>query len=125
MTRHIRTVMKHEGYDMHRKDRAKGGGGVIAYISTNLPSKKLKLPKNFSTIEALAIQSKLGRHNALLLGLYRSPKATGKDYYLRLENEFHDLISWASLQRELLIVTGDLNLNKLKGLGHAIFGSFV
>ena len=71
---------------MHRKDRAKGEGGVIAYISSNLPSKKLKLPENFSAIEALAIQSKLGRHNALLLGLYRSPKATGKDYYLRLEN---------------------------------------
>ena len=59
-----------------------------------------KLPKYFSTIEALAIQSKLGRHNALLLGLYRLPKATGKDYYLRLENELHDLISWASMQRE-------------------------
>ena len=99
---------------MHRKDRAKGGGGVMAYISSNLPLKKLKLPKNFSTIEALAIQSKLGRHNALLLGLYRSPKATGKDYYLRFENELHNLISWASMQRELLIVTGHLNLNKLK-----------
>jgi len=105
---------KQDGYNMYRKDRAKGGGGVMAYISSNLPSKKLKLPKNFNTVEALAIQSKLGRHNALLLGLYRSQKATGRDYYLRLENELHDVISWASIQSELLIVTGDLNLNKLR-----------
>ncbi|PFX15853.1 hypothetical protein AWC38_SpisGene19906 [Stylophora pistillata] len=72
------------------------------------------MPKNFSTLEALAIQSKLGRHNAILLGLYLSLKANGKDYYLRLENELHDLISWASLQRELLIVTAHLNLDKFK-----------
>ena len=76
--------------------------------------KNSKLPKNVSTIEERAIQSKLGRHDALLLGLYRKAKITGKGYYLRLENKLHDLISYAYWQKELLIVTGDLNLNKLR-----------
>lgn len=31
-----------------------------------------------------------------------------------MENELHDTITLPTLQKELLIVTGDLNLNKLK-----------
>jgi len=30
---------KLEGYNMYRNDRAKGGGGVMAYFSSKLPSK--------------------------------------------------------------------------------------
>ena len=31
---------KHEGYDMHQKDRAKGGGGVMAYIYPRICHRK-------------------------------------------------------------------------------------
>lgn len=40
----------------YRKDRVKGGGGLIAYFSTNIPSKKLKLPKAYKTLEAIAVE---------------------------------------------------------------------
>ena len=58
----------------------KGGGGVMAYVSSSLSSKKLKLPRNFTGI-------KFGRHDAIVLGIYRPPKAVGKDYYL--ESDLH------------------------------------
>ncbi|CAB4039115.1 RNA-directed DNA polymerase from transposon X-element [Paramuricea clavata] len=102
------------GYTIYRKDRVKGGGGLMAYFSSNIPSKKLKLPRKFSTFEALAVQSKFGRHEVIVLGLYRPPKASGNNYYLRLENDLNDIITWASLQKQFLVITGDLNMDKLK-----------
>lgn len=101
------------GYSIYRNDRKKGGGGVMAYISDKLPSKRLGLPRKFTTIEPLAIQSKLGRHDALIVGIYRPPKPIGNNYHVTLENDLHDLTSWASVQKTLLVITGDLNLDRL------------
>ena len=39
-------------------DRVKSGGGLMAYFSSVLPSKRLKQPKVFKPIEVLPIQSK-------------------------------------------------------------------
>ena len=33
---------------------------------------------------------------------------------MRVEKDLHDLISWASLQKQFIIITGDLNLDRLK-----------
>ena len=74
------------------------------------------MPRKFTTIEPLAIQSKLGRHDALIVGIYRPPKPVGNNYHVTLENDLHDLTSWASVQRTLLVITGDLNLDRLQPL---------
>ena len=88
-----------EGYSMYWKDRKKGGGGIRAYITSSLPSKQLKLPKSYSAIEALAIESTFGKHKIAVLGLYRSPKASGTNYHTKLEDELHEVVSWLSLQK--------------------------
>lgn len=103
-----------EGYKMYRIDRKKGGGGVMAYVASKLRSKKLKLPRSFSTIEVLAIEATLGRQKAIMFGVHRPPKASGPDYYIRLEDELNELCTWASLQKQFVIITGDLNLNRLR-----------
>ena len=36
---------KMEGYKMFREDRKKGGGGIMAYVTDQVTSKKLKTPK--------------------------------------------------------------------------------
>ena len=36
------------------------------------------------------------------------------DYYLRLENDLNDIVTWATSQKQFVIITGDLNLNRLK-----------
>ena len=65
---------------MITNDRTKLGGGVLAHLSSRLPSKKLKLPRTFTTLEALVIESKFGKHDVVIMGLYRPPKAAGMDY---------------------------------------------
>ncbi|KAK3744231.1 hypothetical protein QZH41_004610 [Actinostola sp. cb2023] len=105
---------KIEGYNMYRNDRTKGGGGVLAYFSSRLPSKKLKLPRKFTTIEPLVIESKFGSHDVVVLLIYRPPKASGQDYYLRLEKDLYDIATWASLQKQFLVIAGDLNMDRLR-----------
>ena len=69
-----------KNYYLYRNDRVKGGGGLMAYFSSVLPSKRLKQPKVFETIEVLPIQSKFGGKDVIVMGIYRSPKANGKNY---------------------------------------------
>ena len=46
----------------------------MAYLSSRLPSKKLKLPRTFTTLEALVIESKFGKHDVVIMGLYKPPE---------------------------------------------------
>lgn len=50
-----------QGYNMYIRDRCKGGGGPIAYFSTFIPSKRMKLPKTYKTQEAIAVECTIGR----------------------------------------------------------------
>ena len=54
-----------ERYKIYRFDRKKGAGRGLAYVSSTLASKRLSLPWSFSTIEVLAIEITLGRHEAM------------------------------------------------------------
>ena len=89
------------GYHLYRRDWAKGGGGLIAYFSSKLPSKQLKLPKTYKRFEVLAIDTKVGNINMLFVGIYRLPRQrTGSSYKKYMENvdvELHDICMWASL----------------------------
>ena len=45
---------------IQRNDHVKGGGGVMAYFFAALPSKNVKLPRSYKTIEPLAVESSFG-----------------------------------------------------------------
>ena len=62
------------GYHMYRKDRKKGGGGLLIYFSSTLPSKKKGPAKDLQTLEAIAVEAKIGKNDILFLSIYRPPK---------------------------------------------------
>ena len=101
-----------QGYNMYRRDRKKGGGGLMAFISHNIISTKLISPI-LKLIEVLALEIKVNNKTFLLIAAYRPPKVIGNDYYLKLENELSSLFMWAEQQRKSVILMGDLNLNRL------------
>lgn len=68
-------------YHLYRNDRVRGGGGLMAYFSSVLPSKRLKQPNMFKSIEVLLVQSKFGGKNVTVMRIYRSPEVTGENYY--------------------------------------------
>ena len=100
---------------MYRKDRKKGGGGIVVYFASLLPSKQLRLPRSYSAIkiEAIATESNSGKQEVAVLGLCRPPKASGTDYHIRLEDELNEVVSWLSLPKQFIVIT-DLNLNRLR-----------
>lgn len=61
---------------MYRKDRVKGGGGLIVYFSSVIPSKKLTLPRAYKTLEAVAVESRIGRTDIVLLTITSNLQAT-------------------------------------------------
>ena len=109
-----------QGYRLYRKDRAKGGGGLIAYFSTAILSKKLKLPKAYKTLEALAVECSIGKREILFPALYRQLKQSGKNndhrgtkYQQNVEDEMNDICRWACLQKQCVVILGDLNMDRL------------
>jgi len=75
------------------EDRKKGEGGFVVYFASLLPSKQLKLPRSYSAIEAIATESTFGKQEVVVVSLYRPPKASGTDYYIRLEDELNEVVS--------------------------------
>ena len=59
---------------MYRRDRKKGGGRLLAYFHSSMPSKELKLPKKYKTIEALAVEARLDNQDNIFIGIYKPPK---------------------------------------------------
>ena len=51
-----------------------------------------------------------------MLGLYRPPKAVSSECAAKLENDLHDILAWATLQTNFVVITGDLikNPDRLK-----------
>ena len=47
----------------------------------------MKKTPTFKHIEVLATEIKINNKDLLLIGAYRPPKVTGKDYYLTLEGD--------------------------------------
>lgn len=72
---------------MYRKDRVKGGGGLIVYFSSVIPSKKLTLPRAYKTLEAVAVESWIGT-DTVLLAIYRPPRPSRKGRKMLPENKY-------------------------------------
>ena len=102
------------GYYLHRNDRKRGGGAVLLFVSSKILSKRVTFDIFLKTIEPLALEIGLKSRNAIILVIYRPlKKFTGK-YRLLLEEELSHIANWASLQCPTVIVTGDLNLNRME-----------
>ena len=86
----------------------------MAYFSSKMVSHRVKLPKQYKLLEILAINATINNNDVLFVGIYRAPNATGTDYYRKLEEEFNSLCMWATMECNTLILTGDLNLDRLR-----------
>ena len=102
------------GYSLFRKDRKKGGGGILAFVSAVIPCKRLNFNRTYKCIEAIALEITVGRKEMILIGMYRPPRALTGSYQLALEDELSHICNWAYLQRGIVAVIGDLNLDRLR-----------
>ena len=54
------------GYYLHRKDRKKGGGGVLMLVSSKIQSKRIIIDRKYKTIEPLALEIGLKSGKAIV-----------------------------------------------------------
>ena len=86
----------------------------MAYFSSKMVSRRVKLPEQYKLLEVLAINATINNNDLLFVSIHRTPKATGTDYYRKLEEEFNSLCMWAMMECNTLILTGDLNIGTHK-----------
>ena len=67
----------------------------------------------YKTLEVLAVEVKINNNDVLIIGIYRPPKAIGENYYNKLEDELHSLTMWATQEKQTVIITGDLILDRM------------
>ena len=71
-------------------------------------------------LEAIAIEAKIGKKNVLFLAVYRLPKQSNKhsnkecSHYENAEQDINDIVTWALLKKQTVILLGDLNMDQLK-----------
>ena len=102
------------GYSLFRNDRKKGGGGILAFVSAVIPCKRLKFDRIYKCIEAIALEITISRKEMIMIGMYRPPRALNGNYQLALEDELSHICNWAALQKGIVAVIGDLNLDRLR-----------
>ena len=76
--------------------------------------KRVTFDRCYKTTEPLALEMGLKSRNAIILVIYRPPKKLTGKYRLLLEEELSHIANWASLQYPTVIITGDLNLNRME-----------
>ena len=104
---------KVSNYSLYQNDGEKGGGGIMALISQSLVKTQLKPDKSFKTLEIIAFKIKTDVDNMVIVGIYRPPRALCGKYRILLESELSCVCNWAILNRDFVVDTGDLNLNRL------------
>ena len=77
------------GYQIARKDRDRNGGGLLLYISEGIPFKIIQNSSLPPTLEVLPIEINLGRFRFLLIGLFKPPSVSEKEFLLHL-NKAHN-----------------------------------
>ena len=55
----------------------------MAFISSMIITKRVSPANQFNLIEVLAVESRINNKDILFVGVYRPPKASGKDYFFK------------------------------------------
>ena len=99
-----------DDYVMYRQDKRSNSGGLLAYISKNVPS--TLGPVNFSheTAECMTIELNIKENKIMLVCMYKNPKMTAQNFKEMFENTCEKIFD----TYEHVIIIGDLNINFLQ-----------
>lgn len=89
-------------------------GGILAFVTAVIPCKRLKFDRIYKCIEAIALEITIDRKEMIMIGMYRPTRALNGSYQLVLEDELSHICNWASLQKGIVAVIGDQNLDRLR-----------
>ena len=97
-----------EDFKMHRKDRAKTGGGLLLYVNENLPGKIINSYKFKENSEIILFEFSVSNKKWLLLGNYKPPPSQND---LSFINKLNLALNLLSLIYENFVLLGDFNMS--------------
>ena len=95
---------------MYRRDRKKGGGGIVVHIRKSLPSYRLKTKTK--EMEAILVDFQVGQQHISLLCGYKPPSVNNNTF----TDEMYTLLDAAISNRPNMLCLGDLNCDILHSL---------
>ena len=100
-------ILDIEGYSCVRQDKRSNSGGLLTYISNDIPFSVGSMSLSSNEIECLPIELHVAGEKIMLLGMYKNPKTDP----VRFKNYFEETCEKVSDSFENIIVIGDLNFN--------------
>ena len=92
------------GFNSFRKDRSAYGGGILAYVRADLPSRR-RPDLETETIESIVIETTVCDRKWAILCCYRSPSLSDNMF----TNDFTLCMDKLHVHFDNIIVIGDLN----------------
>ena len=103
-------VLDIDGYCCIRKDKRSNSGGLLAYISKDIPLSEGSISICNNEIECMSIELNIGDDKLMLLGMYKNPKMDP----VLFKKTFNEICEKMCDSYENIIVIGDLNFNMMK-----------
>ena len=99
-----------EGFNFYRRDRVKGGGGILVYIRDNIAASRKKL--RGKCVESMLFDMKIGQRQFAYITAYKPPSVDNNTF----KRELCDLLDEVNSLSDNVIFTGDLNSDILHPL---------
>ena len=103
-------VLDIDGYCCIRKDKRSNSGGILTYVSRDIPFSEGSISICNDEIEVMSVELNITNEKIMLLGMYKNPK-TDAVLFKRTFNEIYEKISSTY---ENIVIIGDLNFNMFK-----------
>ena len=99
-----------DNYCMYRQDKQSNSGGLMIYVSKNLPSTIDNINECNDEVECMSIEISCNETKILLLGMYKNPKMKPTAFKQFFEKKCEEVLE----KYEHVIIIGDLNFNMLQ-----------
>lgn len=98
-----------DGYSCVRQDKRSNSGGLLAYLSNDIPFSQGSVSICNDEVECISIELNISEDKIMLLGMYKNPKTDPVIF----KRYFQEIFEKLSESYENIILIGDLNFNML------------
>ena len=103
-------VLDIDGYCCIRHDKRSNSGGLLTYVSKDIPFSEGSISICNDEIEVMSIELNIANEKIMLLGMYKNPRMDA----VLFKRTFTEIYEEISDTYENIVIIGDLNFNMMK-----------
>ena len=106
---HNNAVYEIDNYTLYRQDKQPRSGGLVAYVSKDIPSSLGPINCNQTDLEVMTVELNYNDHKIILACMYKNPKMPS----CLFEEKFKNFCECMYDHCDHIVIMGDLNFNML------------